>query len=175
MLAEQKGVELRWIGIDDSFRLDLSDLDRLLDGVKLVACTVMSNVLGTIPPFARIAAAAHEAGALVVADAAQAVPHLPVDVTALGCDFLAFSAPQDARAHRDRCSLGTSELLEAMPPFLGGGGMIHDVRKDGFVPSTLPWKFEAGTPPIAEAVGFGAAVDYLSRSGCSGSSGTTCS
>jgi cysteine desulfurase/selenocysteine lyase len=165
MLAEHKGIELRWLGIDDSYRLDLSDLDRLLDGVKLVACTVMSNVLGTIPPFATIASAAHEVGALVVADGAQAVPHLPVDVTALGCDFLAFSAHKMLGPTGIGVLWGREELLEAMPPFMGGGGMIHDVRKDGFVPSSLPWKFEAGTPPIAEAVGIGAAVDYLSAIG----------
>jgi cysteine desulfurase / selenocysteine lyase len=165
MLAEHKGIELRWLDIDDYYRLDLSDLDRLLDGVKLVACTVMSNVLGTIPPMAQIAAAAHSVGALVVADGAQAVPHLPVDVTALGCDFLAFSAHKMLGPTGIGVLWGRQELLEAMPPFLGGGGMIHDVRKDGFVPSSLPWKFEAGTPPIAEAVGLGAAVDYLSALG----------
>ncbi len=165
MLAEQKGIELRWLDIDDSYRLDLSNLDRLLDGVRLVACTVMSNVLGTIPPFATIAAAAHERGALVVADGAQAVPHLPVDVSTLGCDFLAFSAHKMLGPTGIGVLWGREELLEAMPPFLGGGGMIRDVRKDGFVPSALPSKFEAGTPPIAEAVGLGAAVDYLSAIG----------
>ena len=92
MLADERGLELRWIGIDEQYRLDLSDLDRLLDGVKLVACTTMSNVLGTITPFAAIAEAAHRAGALVLADGAQSVPHLPTDVSQLGCDFLAFSA-----------------------------------------------------------------------------------
>jgi cysteine desulfurase/selenocysteine lyase len=165
MLSEQKGIELRWIDVDDSYRLDLSDLDRLLDGVKLVACTVMSNVLGTIPPMAQIAAAAHEVGALVVADGAQAVPHLPTDVTTLGCDFLAFSAHKMLGPTGIGVLWGRQELLEAMPPFLGGGGMIRDVRKEGFTPSSLPWKFEAGTPPIAEAVGLGAAVDYLSALG----------
>ena len=124
----------------------------------------MSNVLGTIPPFARIAeAAACRSAQLVVADGAQAVPHLPVDVTELGCDFLAFSAHKMLGPTGIGVLWGRRELLEAMPPFLGGGGMIRDVRKDGFVPSTLPWKFEAGTPPIAEAVGMGAAVDYLSQ------------
>ena len=108
-----------------------------------------------------------------MADGAQAVPHLPVDVTTLGCDFLAFSAHKMLGPTGIGVLWGRQELLEAMPPFLGGGGMIRDVRKEGFVPSTLPWKFEAGTPPIAEAVGLGAAVDYLSRSGCSGSSNTT--
>jgi cysteine desulfurase/selenocysteine lyase len=101
----------------------------------------------------------------VVADGAQAVPHLPVDVNALGCDFLAFSAHKMLGPTGIGVLWGREELLEAMPPFMGGGGMIHDVRKDGFVPSSLPWKFEAGTPPIAEAVGIGAAVDYLSAIG----------
>jgi cysteine desulfurase/selenocysteine lyase len=165
MLSEQKGIELRWIEVDDSYRLDLSDLDRLLEGVKLVACTVMSNVLGTIPPMAQIAAAAHSVGALVVADGAQAVPHMPTDVTALGCDFVAFSAHKMLGPTGIGVLWGRQELLEAMPPFLGGGGMIRDVRKEGFTPSSLPWKFEAGTPPIAEAVGLGAAVDYLSAIG----------
>jgi cysteine desulfurase/selenocysteine lyase len=165
MLAERTGVELRWLDINNDYRLDLSNLDRLLDGVKLVGCTVMSNVLGTIPPFAQIAQAAHAVGALVVADGAQAVPHLPVDVNALGCDFLAFSAHKMLGPTGIGVLWGRQELLEAMPPFLGGGGMIRDVKKDGFTPSTLPWKFEAGTPPIAEAVGLGAAVDYLSEIG----------
>ncbi len=158
MLAEERGIELRWIGIDDEYRLDLSDLDRLLDGVKLVACTTMSNVLGTITPFAHIAEAAHRAGALVLADGAQSVPHLPTDVGRLGCDFLAFSAHKMLGPTGIGVLWGRRELLEAMPPFLGGGGMIRDVRHDGFTANVLPWKFEAGTPPIAEAVGFGAAV-----------------
>jgi cysteine desulfurase / selenocysteine lyase len=101
----------------------------------------------------------------VVADGAQSVPHLPTDVNALGCDFLAFSAHKMLGPTGIGVLWGRQELLEAMPPFLGGGGMIRDVRKEGFTPNTLPWKFEAGTPPIAEAVGLGAAVDYLSEIG----------
>ncbi len=165
MLAEERGLELRWLGVDDDYRLDLSGLDRLLPGVKLVACTTMSNVLGTVPPFAEIARAAHDAGALVVADAAQSVPHLPTDVQALGCDFLAFSAHKMLGPTGVGVLWGRAELLEAMPPFLGGGGMIRDVRRDGFTANVLPWKFEAGTPPIAEAVGLGAAVRYLEQIG----------
>ncbi|HTT85977.1 MAG TPA: SufS family cysteine desulfurase [Acidimicrobiales bacterium] len=161
MLAEEKGLELRWLGIDDECRLDLSDLDRLLDGVKLVACTTMSNVLGTITPFARIAQAAHAAGALVLGDGAQSVPHLPTDVAGLGCDFLAFSAHKMLGPTGIGVLWARRELLEEMPPFLGGGGMIRDVRHDGFTTNELPWKFEAGTPPIAEAVGLGEAVAYL--------------
>ncbi len=122
MLAEERGIELRWIGLDEDYRLDLSDLDRLLDGVKLVACTTMSNVLGTITPFARIAEAAHRAGALVLADGAQSVPHLPTDVGQLGCDFLAFSAHKMLGPTGIGVLWGRRELLEEMPPFLGGGG-----------------------------------------------------
>ncbi len=165
MLAEERGVELRWIPLGDDYRLDLSDLDRLLDGVKLVACTTMSNVLGTIPPFARIAEAAHRAGALVLADGAQSVPHLPTDVRVLGCDFLAFSAHKMLGPTGIGVLWAHRALLEEMPPFLGGGSMIGDVRHDGFTTNELPMKFEAGTPPIAEAVGLGAAVAYLDALG----------
>ena len=165
ILAEERGVELRWLGLDDDYRLDLSDLERQLQGVKLVACTTMSNVLGTVTPFAEIAAAAHEAGALVLADGAQSVPHLPTDIRALGMDFLAFSAHKMLGPTGIGVLWARRELLEDMPPFLGGGGMIRDVRHDGFSPNVLPWKFEAGTPPIAEAVGLGAAVSYLEALG----------
>jgi len=165
MLAEERGLELRWLAVDDEFRLDLTDLERLLDGVKLVAATAMSNVLGTVTPFDEIAKAAHDAGAVVIADGAQAVPHLRTDVAALGCDFLAFSAHKMLGPTGIGVLWGRRELLEAMPPFLGGGGMIRDVRHDGFSPNVLPWKFEAGTPPIAEAVGLHAAVDYLEALG----------
>ncbi|HXQ60744.1 MAG TPA: SufS family cysteine desulfurase [Acidimicrobiales bacterium] len=165
MLAEERGVELRWIPLGDDFRLDLSDLDRLLDGVKLVACTTMSNVLGTIPPFAAIAEAAHRVGALVLADGAQSVPHLPTDVRSLGCDFLAFSAHKMLGPTGIGVLWAHRELLEEMPPFMGGGSMIGDVRHDGFTTNELPMKFEAGTPPIAEAVGLGAAVAYLDALG----------
>jgi len=165
MLAEERGVELRWIPMGDDFRLDLSDLDRLLDGVKLVACTTMSNVLGTIPPFARLAEAAHRVGAVIVADGAQSVPHLPTDVRSLGCDFLAFSAHKMLGPTGIGVLWAHRSLLEEMPPFLGGGSMIRDVRRDGFTTNELPLKFEAGTPPIAEAVGLGAAVAYLDALG----------
>jgi len=165
MLAEESGVELRWIPMADDYRLDLTDLDRLLDGVKLVACTTMSNVLGTIPPFSLIAEAAHRAGALVLADGAQSVPHFVTDVRALGCDFLVFSAHKMLGPTGIGVLWARRDLLDAMPPFLGGGGMIADVRRDGFTANELPWKFEAGTPPIAEAVGFGTAVAYLDAVG----------
>ncbi|MGH8981770.1 MAG: aminotransferase class V-fold PLP-dependent enzyme [Acidimicrobiales bacterium] len=165
MLAARHGVELRYVRVDGDGRLDLSDLDRLLDGVKLVAVTAMSNVLGTINPVRRIADAAHAVGATVVCDGAQAVPHLPVDVAELGADFLAFSAHKMYGPTGIGALWGRADLLDSMPPFLGGGGMILDVRLDRFLPAESPQRFEAGTPPIAEAVGFAAAVDYLEAIG----------
>jgi cysteine desulfurase/selenocysteine lyase len=165
MLREQRGTELRFLAIDDHGRLVLDDLDRQLDGVGLVSLTAMSNVLGTLNPVAEIAAAAHAAGAVVLVDAAQSVPHAVTDVAAMGCDFLAFSAHKMCGPTGIGVLWGREELLEAMPAFLGGGEMIRDVRLDGWTPNEIPWKFEAGTPPIAEAVGLGAAVDYLTDLG----------
>jgi cysteine desulfurase/selenocysteine lyase len=161
MLAAERELEIRWIPVDDDGRLVLDGLDRLLDGAKLVGVTCMSNVLGTINPVAEIAAAAHAAGAVVVADGAQSVPHLVTDVTVLGVDFLAFSAHKMLGPTGVGVLWGRREILESLPPFLGGGEMILDVRKDGFVPNEIPWRFEAGTPPIAEVIGLGAAVDYI--------------
>ena len=161
MLREERGVELRFVPLGDDGYLVLDDLDRQLDRVKLVAVTAMSNVLGTLPPVRRIADAAHAAGAVVLVDGAQYVPHLRTRVGELGCDFLAFSAHKMCGPTGIGALWGREDLLEAMPAFLGGGEMIRDVRLDGWLPNELPWKFEAGTPPIAEAVGFGAAVDYL--------------
>jgi len=165
MLAAERGIELRWIGVDDDGRLVLDDLPALLDGAKALAVTCMSNVLGTINPVAELAEAAHAAGAVVVADACQSVPHLPTDVTALGADFVAFSAHKMCGPTGIGVLWGREEILETLPPFLGGGEMILDVRKDGFTPNELPWRFEAGTPPITEAVGLGAAVAYLEEVG----------
>jgi cysteine desulfurase/selenocysteine lyase len=165
MLAEERDVELRYLRVDDQGRLDLSDLDRLVEGARLVAVSAMSNVLGTINPLADISAAAHRAGAVVVADGAQSVPHLPVDVTALGVDALAFSAHKMLGPTGIGVLWAKDELLASMPPFLGGGGMILDVRLDRFLAAEPPQRFEAGTPPIAEAIGLAAAVDYLSALG----------
>ncbi len=161
MLAEERGLTIRWIPVDDEGRLDLSDLDRLVDGARLVGVSCMSNVLGTLNPIREIADIAHGAGAVVVADGAQSVPHLPTDVTALDVDFLAFSSHKMLGPTGIGVLWGRHELLSALPPFLGGGEMILDVRKDGFTPNDIPWRFEAGTPPITEAIGLGAAVDYL--------------
>jgi cysteine desulfurase/selenocysteine lyase len=161
MLREERGVELRFLPVTDDGQLDLTDLDRLLDGVGLVGVTASSNVLGTLNPVRRLADAAHAVGAVVLVDGAQLVPHAPTRVGDLGCDFLAFSGHKMCGPTGIGVLWGREELLDAMPAFLGGGEMIRDVRLDGWLPNELPWKFEAGTPPIAEAVGLGAAVSYL--------------
>ncbi|MDH5236781.1 MAG: SufS family cysteine desulfurase [Acidimicrobiia bacterium] len=165
MLVAERGIELRWIPIDEGGQLDLSDLDRLLDGAKLVAVTAMSNVLGTITPITELSAAAHRAGAAVLVDASQLVPHCGIDVGAIGADLVAFTGHKMLGPMGIGVLWGRAEALEAMPPFLGGGEMILDVSKEGFTTNELPWKFEAGTPPVAEAVGLGAAVDYLEAIG----------
>ena len=165
ILAAERGVELRWIPLTPDYRLDLTDLDRLLDGAKLLAFSAMSNVLGTINDVRPLADAAHAAGAQVLVDACQAVPHLAVDVQAWDADFVAFSAHKMCGPTGIGALWARTELLEAMPPFMGGGEMITNVTVDGFTPNEIPWKFEAGTPAIAEAIGFGAAVDYLTDLG----------
>jgi cysteine desulfurase/selenocysteine lyase len=164
-LKAERGIELRYIPIDEHGVLILDDLDRLVDGVKLVGVTCVSNVLGTVNPVRRIADVAHDAGALVLADGAQYAPHFAVDVQALGVDFFGFTGHKMLGPTGIGCLWAREELLDAMPIFLGGGEMIRDVRLDGFTPNELPWKFEAGTMPIAEAVGLGAAVDYLNTIG----------
>jgi len=165
MLQEERGIELRYLGVTDDYQLDLSDLDRKLDGAKLLSFTALSNVLGTITPVRELADAAHAAGALCLVDAAQYVPHLPTDVQALGCDFLGFTGHKMLGPTGIGVLWARQELLETMPPFLGGGEMILDVRLDGWTPKEIPWKFEAGTPPIVEVIGLGAAVDYLTALG----------
>lgn len=162
-LATRKGAHVQWIEIDDDGRLRMDTLDAALGGgtVKIVAVTGQSNVLGTRPDLKAIARKAHDAGALVLVDAAQLIGHHPVDVQDLGCDFLAFSGHKLYGPTGVGVLYGRKELLEEMPPFLGGGMMIHAVRKDGFSPADLPQKFEAGTPPIAEAIGLAAAIDWF--------------
>lgn len=167
MLAAELGIELRFIPVGDDGHLDLSDLDRMLDGAKLVSFTAMSNVIGTLTPVTRITEAAHAAGALVAIDACQYVPHLPTRVAELGIDFMAFSGHKMLGPTGVGVLWARHELLDAMPPFLGGGGMISNVTTDGFTCAAVPHKFEAGTPPIAEIVGLGAAVDYLETLGMS--------
>ncbi|HHH41592.1 MAG TPA: cysteine desulfurase [Chloroflexi bacterium] len=162
LLAQEKGARLRFIPVDEAGRLDLSRLDELITPrTRLVACTMMSNVLGTIPPLRRIADAAHAVGAIVLVDGAQGVPHMPTDVKALGADFLAFSGHKMCGPTGVGVLWGRRELLEEMPPFLGGGDMILRVDWHTAEWNELPWKYEAGTPAIAEGIGLGAAVDYL--------------
>lgn len=165
-LALRQGAELAYLPVTDAGLVDLAALPPLLaDGrTKLVACSVMSNVLGTLPPVTQIAALAHAAGALVVLDGAQAAPHQPLDVQALGADFLAISGHKLCGPGVGAL-WGRGALLDAMPPFLYGGDMIRTVKRYESKWNDLPHKFEAGTPPIAEAVGLGAAVDFLSAIG----------
>jgi cysteine desulfurase/selenocysteine lyase len=165
ILAAERGVELRWIRLTPDFRLDLSNLDALLDGAKLLAVSAMSNVLGTMNDVRPLADAAHAAGAHVLVDACQSVPHVACDVQAWDADFVALSAHKMLGPTGIGALWARAELLDAMPPFLGGGEMIRDVRLDGFTPNDVPWKFEAGTPAIAEAVGWHAAIEYLDRLG----------
>ncbi|MFQ5407051.1 MAG: cysteine desulfurase [Anaerolineales bacterium] len=166
MLAAETGARLEFIPVTDNGLLDLSTLDDLLAlGPKVVGFTHMSNVLGTINPVADITRRAHAAGATVVVDGAQAVPHLPVDVQALGVDFYAFSGHKMCGPTGIGVLWGREALLDAMPPFLGGGDMIKRVYLREFAANDLPHKFEAGTPSIAQGIGLGAAVDYLGALG----------
>lgn len=165
MLAAERGIELRWVPLTATGELDLTTLPRLLDGAKVFSFTAMSNVLGTITPVAELCRAAHDAGAIAIVDGCQYVPHNITDVQAWDADFLAFSSHKLCGPSGLGLLWGREALLDAMPPFLGGGNMIADVRLDGFTTAPLPAKFEAGTPPIIEAVGLGAAVDFLSGLG----------
>ena len=166
ILQAERGIELDFIPVTEDGLLDLDVYTLLLSrSPKLISFTHMSNVLGTINPAAEIIRLAHESGAVTLVDAAQSVPHLKVDVQALDADFLAFSAHKMCGPTGIGILYGKLDLLEAMPPFLGGGDMIKEVKLHSYRPNTLPYKFEAGTPAIAEAIGFGAAVDYLSSLG----------
>ena len=167
MLAKENGFEIRWVPLTEDFQLDLSSLDQLLRGVKAFSFTSMSNVLGTINPTRELCAAAHAGGAIAIVDGCQSVPHMATDVQALGADMLAFSSHKMCGPTGVGVLWAREELLEAMPPFLGGGGMISEVSLDGFTYAELPHKFEAGTPPIVEVIGLGAAVDFLSAIGMS--------
>ncbi len=164
-LQARKGFTIKFLGITEDRTLDLSNLDELLDGAKLLSITATSNVLGTINPIKELSARAHAAGALIAVDGAQAVPHETVDVTDLNLDFLAFSPHKVYGPTGIGVLYAKREHLADMPPFLGGGGMIKDVRLDGFLPADGPQRFEAGTPPIAEAVGLSAALAYVSSLG----------
>lgn len=167
-LAKRTGAIIRWAPITEDGHLALDALESLLNSrTKIVAVTEISNVLGTINPVAQIIDSAHARGIPVLLDAAQSAPHRGLDVQRLGADFVVFGGHKMLGPTGIGVLYGRRELLEAMPPFFGGGGMIRRVRKDGFEAADLPDKFEAGTPPIVEAIGLGAAIDYLTKVGLS--------
>jgi cysteine desulfurase / selenocysteine lyase len=166
LLCERTGATLRWFGVTDEGRLDLSDIDELInERTKVVAVTWVSNMLGTVNPVEQIAARAKAAGALVLLDASQAVPQMPVDVSAVGADFVAFTGHKVVGPTGIGVLWGRRAALEQLPPFLGGGEMIRTVTMERSTFADIPSKFEAGTPPIVEAVGLGAAVEYLGHVG----------
>lgn len=166
ILAEMTGATLRFLPFTPEGRLDVSQLDSYLtERTKIFTFTAMSNVFGTVNPTKDLVAAAHRVGALALVDAAQSVPHLSVDVQDLDCDFLVFSGHKMCGPTGIGILYGKQSLLETMPPFMGGGDMIRRVRLEGSTWADLPHKFEAGTPAIAEAIGLGAAVDYLNGVG----------
>jgi len=165
-LASRTGCVLRYTPISDDGRLDLDAFDGLLNPrTRLVAVTAVSNVLGTINPIDELTRRAHQAGALVLVDAAQHAPHAPLDVQQLGADFVAFSGHKMLGPTGVGILYGRREVLEAMSPFLGGGSMIHEVHLDRFTPADIPTRFEAGTPPIVPAIALATAIDYLTRVG----------
>ena len=166
ILASEKQIRLEFIPVSEEGLLDLDAYRKLLDlNPKMVSFMHMSNVLGTINPAKEIIHLAHQAGAVTMVDGAQSVPHFPVDVNEMDVDFLAFSAHKMCGPTGIGVLYGRKELLEQMPPFLGGGDMIKRVHLHSFIPNEIPYKFEAGTPAIAEAVGLGAAIDYLNSVG----------
>jgi cysteine desulfurase/selenocysteine lyase len=166
LACERTGATLRWFGVTDEGRLDLSTIEDLItERTKVVSLTWVSNALGTINPITEIAAKAHAVGATVVVDASQAVPQFPVDVSTLGADLLAFTGHKAVGPTGIGVLWGRYELLAELPPFLGGGEMIEVVRMTGSTYAAPPARFEAGTPPIAQAVGLGAALDYLAGIG----------
>ena len=166
MMTQRNGATLKWFGITDEGRLDLSNIDELItERTKVVSLTHVSNMLGTINPIAQIAAKAHAVGAIVIVDASQAVPQMPYDVSALGVDAVAFTGHKCVGPTGVGVLWARYDLLEALPPFLGGGEMIEIVRMEGSTYAAPPHKFEAGTPPIVQIIGLGAALDYLSGIG----------
>ncbi len=165
-LSQRTGAQLRWFGVTDDGRLDLDNIDELItEQTAVVSVTWVSNMLGTINPLDTIIEKAHSVGALVVVDASQAVPQLPVDVAALGADFVAFTGHKMVGPTGIGVLWGRFDLLAELPPFLGGGEMIETVTMAESTYAPPPARFEAGTPPIAQAVGLGAAVDYLTSIG----------
>jgi cysteine desulfurase / selenocysteine lyase len=166
LATQRTGATLKWIGLTDDGRLDLADLDRkITPNTKVVAFVHQSNLLGTVNPVDVVVAKAREVGAITVLDASQSVPHMGIDVQALGVDAVAFTGHKMCAPTGIGVLWGRYDLLESLPPFLGGGEMIDEVTMAGSTWAVLPHKFEAGTPMIAEAVGLGAAVDYLTDLG----------
>jgi cysteine desulfurase / selenocysteine lyase len=166
LLTERTGAKLRWFGVTDDGRLDLSNIDELInEHTKVVSLVWVSNMLGTVNPVGEIARRAHEVGALVVVDASQAVPQMPVDVVELGADLVAFTGHKMVGPTGIGVLWGSRSVLEELPPFHGGGEMIETVTMERSTYAAPPAKFEAGTPPIAQAIGLGAAVDYLTSIG----------
>jgi cysteine desulfurase/selenocysteine lyase len=164
-LVASRGVELRWIPVTEDGDLDLTNIDELLQGVKLVAVTQMSNVLGIVNDINYLSAKAHDVGAKIFVDGAQSVPHMPVDVQALDCDFLVFSAHKMCGPTGVGVLYIKEEILQTMEPYQRGGDMILEVTKETATWNEIPYKFEAGTPNIAGVIGFGAAIKYLQEVG----------
>ena len=165
MLAAERGFTIRWVPLTSDGLLDLTNINELLTGASAFSFTAMSNVLGTINPVKELCALAHQHGAIAIVDGCQSVPHMPTDVQDWDADFVAFSSHKMVGPSGIGLLWGRENLLDAMPPFLGGGNMISDVKLEGFTCADLPAKFEAGTQPITEAVGLAAAVDYLTAIG----------
>ncbi len=166
ILAEEKGAVIKYVPFLEDGTLDLAAIPALLtERTKIFAFTAVSNVFGTINPVRKLVKLAHDAGAIALVDAAQAAPHMPLDVQNWDCDFMVFSAHKMCAPTGIGILYGKRALLEAMPPFQGGGDMIRRVTLEGSTWNELPWKFEAGTPAIAEGIGFGAAIDYLNGLG----------
>ncbi len=165
ILREERGIEIRYLKVTPQGRLDLEGAEELLKGAKFLGVCHVSNVTGAVNPVAKLAELAHAAGALVLVDGAQSAPHLPLSIPGLGCDFFVFTGHKLLGPTGIGGLWARRELLEAMPPFLGGGDMIREVRLSGSKWNAVPHKFEAGTPPIAEAVGLGAAVDFMVEAG----------
>jgi cysteine desulfurase/selenocysteine lyase len=166
LACQRTGARLRWFGLTDEGRLDVSNIEELVtDRTKIVSIVHQSNILGTVNSVSPIVTRAREVGALVMLDCSQSVPHKPVDVTDLGVDLIAFTGHKMCGPTGIGVLWGRSEVLESLPPFLGGGEMIETVDMTGSTYAPIPHKFEAGTPPIAQAVGLGAAIDYLSALG----------
>jgi cysteine desulfurase / selenocysteine lyase len=167
ILAEEKGAIVEYVGVDNEGYLDMTAYEEIIQSnkVKLVSISHMSNVLGTIVPIERVIAKAHNKGIPVLVDGAQSVPHMPVDVQRMNCDFLVFSAHKMLGPTGVGVLYVKKEILDKMKPFIGGGDMIKEVHKHGTIYNDLPYRFEGGTPNIADVIGFGSAIDYLSKVG----------